>query len=57
MIIADSAPFTAFQTVHASYTTAVIDAVFLTVDTCGLAIAGTQSTTVTFGGVDDRLQP
>ena len=45
------------NTIHTSYTTAVIDAMLLAIDTCSLAIAGTEAATVALGGVDNGLQP
>ena len=39
------------DTIHASDTTAIVDTMLFTVDTSCLAIAGTQTATVTFAGV------
>ena len=43
-------------TIEANYATAIVDFVVLRVDTRGLAILGTESATVTLGGIDYRLE-
>lgn len=57
MVVRNGALLATFNTIHTSYTTAVVDAMLLAIDTCSLAIAGTQAATVALGGVDDGLQP
>ena len=57
MVVRDGTLLATFNTIHTSYTTAVIDAMLLAIDTCSLAIAGTEAATVALGGVDNGLQP